>query len=121
MEVYSNLFIDGTELDLVAIERVGTRPMVHVVEVKSRPKSKLIHQILSRIKLSDYVYAALPAKYYLYLNQLPEVAGLLVVDVERRAVYEIRKAKYVGNGWRLLELLGTRPLREAEATTWIPR
>lgn len=111
MEVYTNVFIGNIELDIVAIERASTRPIVHVVEVKTRPKSKLIYQILDRVKLSDYIYAALPAKHYPYLNQLPEVAGLLIVDAERQAIYEIRKARYIGNGWRLLELLGSRPLR----------
>jgi hypothetical protein len=109
MEVYSNVLIDGVELDVVAIERARTRPIVHVVEVKSRPKSKLLYQILSRTRLSDYVYAALPARHYLYLKELPEVAGFLVVDIERQTIYEVKKAKYVGNGWRLLELLGVSP------------
>lgn len=111
MEVYTNVLIDRLELDLVAIENAGGRPLIYIVEVKSRPKYKLLNQVLSRVGLSDYVYAALPVKHYFYLLEVPEPAGSLAVDADNQVIYEIKRPTYVGNGWRLLEVLRSRPLR----------
>ncbi len=112
MEVRTNVLVGGLELDLVAIEGSDRRPLVYVVEAKSRPKWKLLEQLLSRVELSDYVYAALPLRHYSYLLEVPEPAGSLAVDPENQVVYEIRRPAYVGNGWKLLKLLGSRPPRD---------
>lgn len=114
MEVYTNLVIGGLELDLVAVEDLGDRSAVYVVEVKSKPKSRLLDQVLSRIRISDYVYAALPARHYLYLFEIPEPIGSLVIDLENMAIYEIRKPRYLGNGRRILESLRSRPLQRSQ-------
>ncbi len=113
MEVRTNVFVGGLELDLVALEDSGVRPRVYVVEAKSRPKLKLLQQLLSRVELSDYVYAALPLRHYPYLLEVPEPLGSLAVDPDNQAVYEVRRPAYIGNGWRLLGLLGSRPLRDS--------
>ena len=115
MEVYTNVLVGGVELDLVAVESLPGRPVVYVVEVKSRPKSKLLNQVLNRLEVSDYVYAALPVRHYFYLLWVPEPVGSLAVDLENMVVYEIKKPKYVGNGGRLLEELRSRPLRGVRA------
>ncbi|MEM0066233.1 MAG: hypothetical protein QW459_02745 [Sulfolobales archaeon] len=111
MDVYSNVIVGELEIDLVAFEDSRSRPLIYVIEVKSRPKQKLFHQLLKRVGLSDYVYAALPVKHYSYLLEIPEPVGSLAVDANRQIVYEIKKPTYVGNGWRLLEMLRSRPLR----------
>ncbi len=103
--------VDGVELDLVALDHQGGRILVYVVEVKSRPKRKLLEQVLTRVHMSDYVYVALPARYYPFLLEVPPPAGSLAVELSSQAVYEIRKASYVGNGRRLLEKLRSRPLQ----------
>jgi hypothetical protein len=111
MEVYTNILVDGVELDLVALDRQGGRTLVYVVEVKSRPKRKLLEQVLGRVGMSDYVYVALPARYYPFLLEVPPPIGSLAVELGSRAVYEIRRASYLGNGRRLLEKLRSRPLQ----------
>lgn len=111
MEVYTNILVDGVELDLVALDRQGSRTVVYVVEVKSRPKRKLLEQVLSRVSISDYVYVALPARYYPFLLEVPPPVGSLAVELDSQIVYEIRKASYLGNGRRLLEKLRSRPLQ----------
>lgn len=111
METYSNVLVEDLELDLIAIEGTGSRPLIYVVEAKSRPKRKLICQLLNRVRFSDYVYAALPVRHYSYLLGVPEPAGSIAVDVDNGIVYELKKPTYVGNGWRLLEALRSRPLR----------
>ncbi|MCS7099614.1 MAG: hypothetical protein RMH84_02600 [Sulfolobales archaeon] len=109
MRVYTNVFVDKLEVDLVAIEPAGRKPLVYVVEVKTRPKQKLLHQLLSRVSLADYVYAALPIRHYPYLLEIPRPAGSIGIDVDGHSIYEIKKPVYLGNGWKLLELVGSRP------------
>ncbi|MEM4775448.1 MAG: hypothetical protein QXU65_03190 [Sulfolobales archaeon] len=111
MDVYSNVVVGELEIDLVALEDGGSRPLIYVVEVKSRPKQKLLHQLLKRVSLSDYVYAALPVRHYSYLLEVPEPLGSLAVDANHQVVYEIKKPTYIGNGWRLLEIMRSRPPR----------
>ncbi|MEM2007255.1 MAG: hypothetical protein QW154_06430 [Sulfolobales archaeon] len=111
MAVYTNVLVGKLELDLVALENNSDRPLIYVIEVKSRPKHKLLHQLLNRVGLSDYVYAALPVKHYSYLLEIPEPAGSLAVDANYQIIYEIKKPIYIGNGWKLLEILRSRPLR----------
>lgn len=112
MEVYTNVLAEKLELDLVIIENTSRRPLIYVIEAKSRPKHKLLYQLLDRVGLSDYVYAALPIKHYLYLLGIPEPVGSLAVDTDNQVVYEVKKPIYVGNGWKLLEKLRSRPPRD---------
>lgn len=111
MEIHSNVLVENLELDLIAVENASSRPLIYVIEVKSRPKHKLLYQLLSRVGISDYIYAALPIRHYSYLFEIPEPAGSLAVDIDNEVVYEIKRPTYIGNGWKLLEALRSRPLQ----------
>jgi len=109
-EVSTHVRLDGTEIDVVAIERAEPRPLVTIVEVKRRPKVKLLKQLRSRLAIADYLYAAMPYVYYAWaLERIdPRVGLLLFFNPERVEVF--RKARFLGNGARYLELAAEPPL-----------
>jgi len=105
-KVLKNVRVDTIELDLVLFENSPgyDRPLVTVLEVKRRAKHKLFKQLARRLEVSDYVYAVLPYNLYAWgLTRLEPVYGIMLYRPGSLVV--LREAKYVGKGFRLLEML----------------
>jgi len=104
--VLKNVRVDAIELDLVLFENSPgyERPLVTVLEVKRRAKHKFFKQLAKRLEISDYVYAVLPYSLYAWgLTRLEPVYGIMLYRPGSLVV--LREAKYVGRGFRLLEML----------------
>ncbi len=131
--VLRNVFILGFEIDVIALDTPPRgRPVVYVVEVKRRVKSKLIKQLRKRAPYADYVYAAVPhALARQALRRIPTPFGVLLVDpgsVVRIVV--ARRATYLGRGEGILNALsrsysvsikGLEPRHSAAVKTSTPR
>jgi len=103
--VFKHVKIDDVEMDIVALEPGEQRPLVTIVEVKRKPKIKLLKQLRNRAEMADYVYAAVPYMYYSWALEKvdPRVGIMLYFSPERVEVF--RRARYLGKGVRSLKLL----------------
>ncbi len=107
--VYKNIVVNGVEIDVLGLEYLESspRPLVYVVEVKSRPKPKTYKQLMKRMMFTDYLYIAIPYQYYTWaLTRLDREIGIMVIlDSDVRI---LRFAKYLGRGSKILEYLNTK-------------
>lgn len=102
--VLKHVVVGGVELDLVALEESVQGVDVYVVEVKRRPRNRIVKQLEKRFLLADYLYVAVPLDLYTWaLKRVdPRVGVLVLVRGEPRV---LRMGRYIGNGWRLLKAL----------------
>jgi len=101
LPVMKHVSVDDFEIDILAIEPGSPRDSVVIVEVKRRPKPKLLKQVFKRLEYADYVYVGVPYTWYAWAyNKLPRSVGVIVVIDNEAAI--LRSATWVGNGGRLL-------------------
>jgi len=104
LRVATNVFALGVEIDIIALF-TGSRPTVSVIEVKRRPKRKLVEQLKRRAQFSDLVFAAVPSRYVAAaLHRIPQCFGVIAVD--ESITYVARGSDWFGRGSRLLHALG---------------
>lgn len=100
-----NVVVNGLELDLISLIPEESGLTVHVFEAKSKPKFKLIKQLGSRHRLTDYLYVILPYTLYSWaMSFLPSYVGVVVVDANL-IPHLVRLPKWLGNGERLLKII----------------
>lgn len=105
--VYTNIFVKGLELDIMAVEKGSSaRPLVYVYEIKTRSKPKFIEQITKRMEVADYVYAVTPYTLYPWIvKKLDHRIGLIVYM--NNELHILRNAKFLGNGVNALSSIST--------------
>lgn len=100
-----NVVVNGLELDLISLIPEEFGLTVHVFEAKSKPKFKLIKQLGSRHRFTDYLYVILPYTLYSWaMSFLPSHVGIVVVDTNL-IPHLVRLPKWLGNGEYLLRLI----------------
>jgi len=103
-DVYSYVWVNGLEIDVLALEHGFDRSYVYIYEVKSRAKPKLVKQVYNRIGLADYIYVVVPARLYPWVIKRLE-PSIGVVFYLSGDLFIFRQAGFIGNGARVLEFL----------------
>ncbi len=103
-KIYGNIRLDGIEIDVLAVEPAIDRPLIHVYEIKTRPKIMLIDQLSKRIHIADYLYVVVPVTLYPWI--VKKVGGPIgVVMYTGNDFHIIKKADFLGNGVHVIELM----------------
>lgn len=103
-DVFNNIRVGEVEIDVLALEHQDERPLVHVYEVKSRPKPKLVKQIAKRMDMADYIYVVVPLSLYPWVIKKlePGIGLILYVNDD---LYVFQKAEFLGRGMRVAKVL----------------
>lgn len=103
-EVFTHVFLNDLELDVVALEHQRGRSLAYVYEVKVKPRPKLLKQISKRIELADYLYVVVsPNLYPWVLKKVEPFVGLILFINDD--LYVFRKACFLGKGEKLVKIL----------------
>jgi len=111
--VFRHLVVDGIELDVVAVEEGPSFSNVYVLEVKRRPRARIARQVERRLCMADYLYVVVPLDLYGWaLRRVDPRVGIMVLVGEELRV--LRMGSYLGNGWRIAEVLrSASPLKSS--------
>ena len=102
--VYKNCKVLNYEIDVLAFENGSSRPLVHIFEVKTRVKSKLIKQLYKRILFSDYIYVVVP--YNLITNVYKKINHMFGIVVYYNDDFYVAKPPiFLNNGKNMHDLI----------------
>jgi len=95
--VYKNYRVLGYEIDVLALENWSSRPIIHVFEVKTRVKPRLIKQLYRRIPFSDYIYVVIPYTLLTHVyRKIERVFGIVIYYNDD--FYIVKQPEFLNNG-----------------------
>jgi hypothetical protein len=95
--VYKNYRVLEYEIDVLALENGGSRSIIHVFEVKTRVKPRLIKQLYRRIPFSDYIYVVIPYNLLAHVyRKIERMFGIVIYYNDD--FYIVKQPEFLNNG-----------------------
>jgi hypothetical protein len=104
LAVCKNCKVLGYEIDVLVFENDGSRPIIHVFEVKTRVKPRLIRQLYRRIPFSDYIYVVVPYNLLTSIyRKIDRMFGIVVYYNDD--FYVVKPSEFLNNGRNVYKLM----------------